>query len=40
MRKVSGWAAHAPGAAVTPWDFERRKPQDKDIAVRVRYCGV
>ncbi|MGW5446413.1 NAD(P)-dependent alcohol dehydrogenase [Streptomyces asiaticus] len=40
MRKVSGWAAHAPGAAVIPWDFERREPRDKDIAMRVRYCGV
>lgn len=40
MRKVSGWAAHAPGTAVSPWDFERREPRERDVVVRVRYCGV
>ncbi|PSK98799.1 putative zinc-type alcohol dehydrogenase-like protein [Murinocardiopsis flavida] len=40
MREVRGWAAPASGAALVPWDFERREPGDRDIAVRIRYCGV
>lgn len=40
MGEVTGWAAHTPGAALEPWNFERREPREKDVAVRVRYCGV
>ncbi|OEV03582.1 NAD(P)-dependent alcohol dehydrogenase [Streptomyces oceani] len=40
MRKVNGWAAQAPGAALERWEFERREPQAREVAVRIRYCGV
>lgn len=40
MRKVRGWAAHENGAALAPWDFERRELTERDVAVRIRYCGV
>ncbi|AXK34756.1 NAD(P)-dependent alcohol dehydrogenase [Streptomyces armeniacus] len=45
MRKVTGWAAHTPhtpgeGAALAPWRFERREPGERDVVVRIRYCGV
>ncbi|OLT31575.1 alcohol dehydrogenase [Actinomadura sp. CNU-125] len=40
MRKATGWAARTPGAALERWEFERREPRERDVAVRVRYCGV
>lgn len=40
MRKVSGYAAPTPGAAPALWDFERRELRERDVAVRIRYCGV
>ncbi|GAA4741227.1 NAD(P)-dependent alcohol dehydrogenase [Actinomycetospora chibensis] len=40
MHEVTGWAAHAPGAAPAPWTFERRDPGERDVVVRVTYCGL
>ncbi|GGV17141.1 NADP-dependent alcohol dehydrogenase [Actinomadura cremea] len=40
MRKANGWAARTTGAALEPWEFERRELRGRDVAVRVRYCGV
>lgn len=40
MRRARGWAASEPGAAVRPWDFARRDVGDRDVAVRIRYCGI
>jgi uncharacterized zinc-type alcohol dehydrogenase-like protein len=40
MRKASGWAARTPGGPLEPWEFERRELRARDVAVRVRYCGV
>lgn len=40
MPKTSGWAARTPGADLEQWDFERREPRDRDVAVDIRYCGV
>ena len=40
MHEVTGWAARAPGAAPAPWTFERRDPGERDVVVRVTYCGL
>lgn len=40
MSEVRGWAARTPGAVLEPWVFERRKPRERDVVVRIRYCGV
>lgn len=40
MRTVNGWAAHAPGADLRPWRFERRDLRPTDVALRVTHAGV
>lgn len=40
MRTTRGWAADKPGAAMRPWDFARDDVGDRDVAVRIHYCGI
>jgi len=35
-----GYAAQEPGAALAPFDFERRDPGPRDVAIDILYCGV
>lgn len=40
MRMTQGWAASEPGAGVRPWAFARRDLGNRDVAVRIHYCGI
>ena len=37
---TSAYAALERGAALVPWQFERRAPRPGDVVVEVLYCGV
>jgi uncharacterized zinc-type alcohol dehydrogenase-like protein len=38
--KTIGYAAHAAGAKLAPFEFERRALRDNDVAMEILYCGV
>ena len=38
--KTHGYAAHAPGAPLKPFAFERRALRPNDVAMEILYCGV
>jgi uncharacterized zinc-type alcohol dehydrogenase-like protein len=38
--QVKGYAAHKRGAALAPFNFERREPRDTDIVIDIQYCGI
>src|SRR3954467_14709570 len=38
--RVKGFAAQQAGAALAPFDFERREPGEKDVVVDILYCGI
>jgi alcohol dehydrogenase (NADP+) len=40
VHEVTGWAAAEPGAPLRPWRFARRDPAERDVVVRITYCGV
>jgi uncharacterized zinc-type alcohol dehydrogenase-like protein len=40
MVQSYGYAAHAQGAALVPFAFERREPRPHDVIVDIAYCGV
>lgn len=40
MHDITGWAATAPGAPITPWTFRRRDPREQDVVVRLTHCGI
>jgi uncharacterized zinc-type alcohol dehydrogenase-like protein len=37
---VSGYAAMSAGAALVPWDFDRRAPGPRDVVAHLLYCGI
>ena len=40
MIQASGYAAYNPGAALSPFSFERRDPAPTDVVIEILYCGV
>ncbi len=40
MTKTSGYAAQSKTSPLAPFDFERRDPGPKDIAIEILFCGV
>jgi len=38
--KTLGFAAQAQGAALAPWQFDRRDPRPDDVSIEILYCGV
>lgn len=38
--KTQGYAAHASGAPLQPFSFERRALRPNDVALEILYCGV
>ncbi|KAG5067821.1 hypothetical protein AAZX31_01G020900 [Glycine max] len=39
-RKAFGWAARDSSGLLSPFNFCRREPGEKDVAFRVLYCGI
>ncbi|CAL0314130.1 unnamed protein product [Lupinus luteus] len=39
-RKVFGWAARDTSGLLSPFNFSRRETGEKDVALKVLYCGV
>ncbi|GLT44178.1 hypothetical protein SLA2020_180920 [Shorea laevis] len=39
-RKAFGWAARDPSGVLSPFNFSRRAPEEKDVAFKVLYCGI
>jgi len=35
-----GFASHSPTGALEPFQFARRVPGDRDVHIRVEYCGI
>lgn len=40
MTQARGYAAMAAGQALAPFSFERRAPNDDDVVIDIRYCGI
>jgi uncharacterized zinc-type alcohol dehydrogenase-like protein len=40
MMKVKGYAAQSAKATLEPFSFERREPEDHDIVIDIKYCGI
>ena len=40
MPRTSGYAAHGPTSPLVPYDFERREPGARDVAIDILHCGV
>jgi uncharacterized zinc-type alcohol dehydrogenase-like protein len=40
MLKTQGYAAPSAKALLEPYSFERRDPQDDDVAIDIKYCGI
>jgi uncharacterized zinc-type alcohol dehydrogenase-like protein len=40
MIKTHGYAAQSATTAPAPFDFERREPGPKDVAIEIEFCGV
>lgn len=40
MASAKGYAASAAKAALAPFTFERREPNDDDVVIAIRYCGI
>jgi uncharacterized zinc-type alcohol dehydrogenase-like protein len=40
MMKAKGYAAPAPKAPLTSFNFERRELRDNDVHIEIQYCGV
>jgi uncharacterized zinc-type alcohol dehydrogenase-like protein len=40
MSQTKGYAAMTAKAPLTPYVFERREPQEHDIAIDIKYCGI
>jgi uncharacterized zinc-type alcohol dehydrogenase-like protein len=38
--QVCGYAAQHAKASLTPYSFERRKPQDNDVMIDIQYSGI
>ncbi|KAL9327374.1 hypothetical protein ACSQ67_008019 [Phaseolus vulgaris] len=39
-RKAIGWAARDTSGVLSPFNFTRRETGDKDVAIKVLFCGV
>ena len=40
MTSAKGYAALTAKAPLTPFTFERRDPQDHDVAIAIEFCGI
>ena len=40
MAIAKGYAATDASEPLTPFTFERREPNDDDVVISVKYCGV
>jgi alcohol dehydrogenase (NADP+) len=40
LLKTNGYAAEAAGAALKPFEFERRDVGPRDVLIEIQYCGV
>ncbi len=40
MSQTKGYAAMTAKALLTPYVFERREPQEHDVAIDIKYCGI
>lgn len=40
MIPAKGMAAMTSKAALVPYSFERREPQDHDVVIDIKYCGI
>ena len=40
MLATQGYAAPAAKAPLAPFSFERREPQDDDVLIDIKYCGI
>ncbi len=40
MASAKGYAASEAKAALAPFTFERREPNDDDVVIAIRYCGI
>ena len=40
MAKAKGYAAHEAAQPLSPFSFERRTPNDDDVVIEIKYCGV
>ncbi|KAK4429431.1 8-hydroxygeraniol dehydrogenase [Sesamum alatum] len=38
--KAFGWAARDPSGVLSPFDFSRRPTGDRDVQLKVLYCGI
>nr|QQP18489.1 dihydrocorinantheine aldehyde synthase [Cinchona pubescens] len=38
--KALGWAAREVSGAISPFDFSRRAPGERDVQVKILYCGI
>ncbi|MGE0448796.1 MAG: NAD(P)-dependent alcohol dehydrogenase [Vicinamibacterales bacterium] len=38
--KTRGYAARSPATPLTPFEFDRRPPGDRDVHVRIDFCGI
>ena len=38
--KTRGYAAHAADKPLTPFEFERRAPGDRDVLIEIDFCGI
>ncbi|QCD81963.1 probable mannitol dehydrogenase [Vigna unguiculata] len=39
-RKALGWAARDKSGVLSPFDFTRRETGEKDVAIKVLFCGI
>src|ERR1700689_1909670 len=40
MIKTKAFAAKSAKASLAPFSFERREPQEHDVLIDIKYCGV
>ncbi|KAK9231446.1 hypothetical protein WN943_021680 [Citrus x changshan-huyou] len=40
QKKASGWAARDTCGVLSPFDFYRRATGEKDVTIKVLYCGI
>ncbi|WP_313919543.1 NAD(P)-dependent alcohol dehydrogenase [Tahibacter sp.] len=40
MASAKGYAASEAKAALAPFTFQRREPNDDDVVIAIRYCGI
>src|ERR1700689_4763653 len=40
MIKTKAFAAKSAKASLAPFSFERREPQEHDVLIEIKYCGI